>query len=88
MEKLISRAGERADRTGKPAQKGESAVVPQAAGAGEGEGGEVEEDPALSARAMKFRAMISKLKPQKKAAVVKVYMLFQQKYMYYRGLVT
>ncbi|CBJ31389.1 conserved unknown protein [Ectocarpus siliculosus] len=76
LEKLISRAGERADRTGKSG-KGEKAsavaVAAPRAAAGEGAGEEEEEDPALSARAMKFRAMISKLRPQKKTAVVKTF---------------
>ncbi|CAM9123570.1 unnamed protein product [Ectocarpus fasciculatus] len=75
LEKLISRAGERADRTGKPG-KGEASAVavaaPQAGVAGEG-AGEGEEEPVLSARAMKFRAMISKLRPQKKAVIVKTF---------------
>ncbi|CAB1107142.1 unnamed protein product [Ectocarpus sp. CCAP 1310/34] len=75
LEMLISRAGERADRAGKSGKGKGSAVAvaaPQAA-AGEGAGEEKEEDPALSARAMKFRAMISKLRPQKKATVVKTF---------------
>ena len=82
LEKLISRAGERADRSKGPGSRvalagggdGGAAVTAQDAG---GEGGaavvgEEEEDPTLSARAMKFRAMISKLRPQKKVVVVKV----------------
>lgn len=68
LEKLILRAGEKLDRSAAglaATAEGEGAVAPR-----EGEG--VEEDPKLSARAMKFRAMISKLRPQKKAVVVKV----------------
>lgn len=66
LEKLISRAGERVDRSGvAKAAAGEE-------GDGPGEGVEVKQDSNLSARAMKFRAMISKLRPQKKAVVVKV----------------
>lgn len=77
LEKLISRAGEKAGRGAKgqgsavalPAE-GEGAVATQ--GGGGEAAGEEEEDPKLSARAMKFRAMISKLRPQKKKIVVKV----------------
>ena len=75
LEKLISRAGEKVDRS--PSAKA-AAAAGQEEGAmlsqeGEGAAGEgAEEDPKLSARAMKFRAMISKLRPQKKAVAVKV----------------
>lgn len=75
LEKLISRAGEKVDRS--PSAKA-AAAAGQEEGAmvsqeGEGAAGEgAEEDPKLSARAMKFQAMISKLRPQKKAVAVKV----------------
>lgn len=85
LEKLIARAGAKADRNDKSpkaaAAAGEDgAVVGHAAGGelegggqeeGGGEGGEGAGSSELSARAMKFRAMISKLRPQKKAILVK-----------------
>lgn len=83
LEKLIARAGAKADRNDKSpkaaAAAGEDgALVGHAAGGEledggqeEGGGGEGAGSSELSARAMKFRAMISKLRPQKKAILVK-----------------
>ena len=86
LEKLIARAGAKADRVGKSskapaASENEGAVVGHAADggqegsglqkAGEEEGGEGRGSSELSARAMKFRAMISKLRPQKKPILIK-----------------
>ncbi len=77
LEKLISRAGEKAGGRGAKGKGAEVALTAEGAGAvaSQGGGGEAageEEDPKLSARAMKFRAMISKLRPQKKKVVIKV----------------
>lgn len=84
LEKLIARAGAKADRSGSKTSKaaaGEGGAVAVAAADGGLEKGEEDGEGArregveLSARAMKFRAMISKLRPQKKAVVVKVSMI-------------
>lgn len=71
LEKLISRAGEKAAGF---SRNNAAIAAGSPAAAGEGEGGEEDKtmNPEMSPRAMKFRAMISKLKPQKKAVVVKV----------------
>ncbi|CAM9951524.1 unnamed protein product [Pylaiella littoralis] len=79
LEKLISRAGEKADRfssknavavAGRGGGEEGGALVSQE---GEGEGEKKKEGSDLSARAMKFRAMISKLRPPKKIIPVKTF---------------
>lgn len=80
LEKLISRAGEQVDRSsakkgGAAAREAGGEASESAAEGEEGGGGEAVVDSKLSARAMKFRAMISKLRPQKKVVVVKVCVL-------------
>lgn len=99
LEKLIARAGAKADRSGKSskvvASAGEGGAVVGHAAGGELEGRGQEEDGGgkgvegggsseLSARAMKFRAMISKLRPQKKAILVKASIMYRSLSDWYR----
>ena len=92
LEKLIARAGAKVDRSGKSSKAvvsaGEEGAVVRHAAGGELEGRGQEEDGAeegveggasseLSARAMKFRAMISKLRPQKKTILVKASIMYR-----------